>query len=66
MNNQGKMILLLLVSRGILMLHAAQIYHYDVPIVSIRAGNAWIINGNFKLVHVINIAEYGLAPHGSG
>lgn len=58
MNYQGKAISLLVVCSGIFMLHAAQIYHYDVPIVSIRAGNAWIINGNFKLVHVINITQY--------
>lgn len=39
-------------------LHAMEIYRYDVPLVSIRDGNAWIINGNFKLVHVINLDNY--------
>lgn len=43
---------------SILYSHAAQVYKYDVPIISIRAGNAWTINGNFNLIHQINLDEY--------
>lgn len=35
-----------------------QIYQYETPLVSLKVGNGWIINGNFKLVHVINLERY--------
>lgn len=43
---------------GIMTLHAERIHRYDVPIITVRAGNAWTINGNFKLIHAINLDEY--------
>lgn len=47
-----------MVCLGVMTLHAVQIYRCDVPIITVRAGNAWTIDGNFKLVHVINLDEY--------
>lgn len=38
--------------------NSARIYRYDAPLVTIRAGNAWTISGNFKLIHVIKLDEY--------
>lgn len=49
---------LILTYMGTNTVQAAQIYRYDAPIVTIRAGSAWTINGNFKLVHIINLNEY--------
>lgn len=49
---------LLISHMGILTPHAAQIFRYDTSIVTLRAGNAWTINGNMKLIHVINLEDY--------
>lgn len=32
-----------------------QIFKYTVPLISIKEGKAWIVNGNFNLVHMINL-----------
>lgn len=34
------------------------IFAYKSPIVTIRVGNAWVTNGYFKLIHVIDLAKY--------
>lgn len=34
------------------------IYKYTTPIVTLKQGNGRIINGNFKLIHVINLTDY--------
>lgn len=33
------------------------IFEYQSPIVSIKEGKAWIVDGHFKLVHVINLKK---------
>lgn len=35
-----------------------QIYQYKTPLISLKVGKGWIIDGNFKLIHVINLDEY--------
>lgn len=52
------MFLLILATLIYSTVNAAHVYRYDAPIVTIRAGNAWTINGNFKLIHTINLSEY--------
>lgn len=49
---------ILLAGFAIYTLHGAQIYQYDVPIVTIRVGSAWVIDGSFNLVHVIHLQDY--------
>lgn len=34
------------------------IYEYNTPIVTIKQGTGKIINGNFKMIHIINITIY--------
>lgn len=34
------------------------IFAYKSPIVTIRVGNAWVTNGHFKLVHIIDLTKY--------
>lgn len=35
-----------------------QAFSYDTPIVTIQEGSGWIINGYFKLIHIINMEKY--------
>ncbi|XP_046810940.1 uncharacterized protein LOC124420803 [Lucilia cuprina] len=35
-----------------------QIYQYRTPLVSLKQGNGWIIDGHFKLIHVIDLQKY--------
>lgn len=39
--------------------NALQIYRYETSLVSLKVGNGWIIDGNLKLIHIINLEEYG-------
>ena len=34
------------------------IFEYKTPLVSLKEGRGWIINGNFKLIHVINLTHF--------
>lgn len=34
------------------------VFEYKEPIVSIKEGKGWIIDGHFKLVHVINLEQF--------
>lgn len=36
------------------------IFAYDSPVVTLKEGNAWVTNGYFKLVHVIDLAKYDI------
>ncbi|GBP00110.1 Retrovirus-related Env polyprotein from transposon gypsy [Eumeta japonica] len=38
--------------------NSLQIYQYKTSLVSLKVGNGWIVDGNFKLIHVINLEEY--------
>lgn len=37
---------------------ALHIFEYTSPVVTIKEGNAWVINGYFKLIHVIDLNRY--------
>ena len=50
--------ILLISHTGILTPRAVQIFRYNTPIVTLRPGNDWTINGNIKLIHVINLEDY--------
>ena len=50
--------ILLISHTGILTPHAVHIFRYDTPLVTLRSGNAWTMNGNMKLIHVINLEDY--------
>ena len=50
--------ILLISHTGILTPCTVQIFRYDTPILTLRAGNVWTINGNMKLIHVINWEDY--------
>ena len=39
--------------------NALQIYRYETSLVSLKVGEEWIIDGNLKLMHIINVEEYG-------
>lgn len=52
------MILISLAFNAITSVNGAQIYQYETPLVSLKVGRGWIVNGNFKLVHIINLDEY--------
>lgn len=35
-----------------------QLFSYTSPLVSIKESKAWIINGNFNLIHVIDLSQF--------
>lgn len=35
-----------------------QIFEYHSPLVTFKYGRAWLIDGHFNLVHIINLQEY--------
>lgn len=39
-------------------MRALHIFAYDSPVVTIKEGNAWVTDGDFKLVHVIDLTRY--------
>lgn len=38
--------------------NSLQIYQYKTSVVSLKIGNGWVVDGNFKLIHVINLEQY--------
>ena len=42
---------------------AITIFRYDTSVVTLRAGNAWTINRNMKLIHVNNLSEPSQNKH---
>ena len=36
-----------------------QMYQYETSLISLKVGKGRIIDGNFKLMHIINLEEYG-------
>lgn len=36
------------------------IFLYESPIVTIKEGNAWLTNGYFKLIHVVDLQQYDI------
>lgn len=39
-------------------INGLQIYQYKTSLVSLKIGNGWIVDGNFKIIHVINLEQY--------
>lgn len=51
-------LLLLWILNLLSLVTAVQIVQYNSSLVSLKDGNGWILEGNFRLIHVINLEKY--------